>query len=66
MTIGGGKVPIIPSPWIPPAGAKCRRTRDLESSLGDGNKKVEANEQETVVIQRRSLRAARDLPENDR
>jgi len=39
------------------------RTRDLESALGNGVKKVEANEQETVVIQRRSLRAARDLPE---
>jgi N-acetylneuraminate synthase len=39
------------------------RTRDLESALGNGEKKVEANEQETVVIQRRSLRAARDLPE---
>jgi sialic acid synthase SpsE len=37
------------------------RTRDLERALGDGVKKVEANEKETVVIQRRSLRAARDL-----
>ncbi len=30
--------------------------------MGDGNKVVEPNEQETVVIQRRCLRAARDLP----
>ncbi len=37
------------------------RTRDLERALGDGIKRVEANEQETVVIQRRSVRAARDL-----
>lgn len=37
------------------------RTRDLERALGDGVKRVEANEQETVVIQRRSLRATRDL-----
>lgn len=37
------------------------RTRDLERALGDGVKRVEANEQETVVIQRRCLRAARDL-----
>jgi len=37
------------------------RTRDLESALGDGMKKVEANEKETVVIQRRCLRATRDL-----
>jgi sialic acid synthase SpsE len=37
------------------------RTRDLERAFGDGVKRVEANEQETVVIQRRCLRAARDL-----
>jgi sialic acid synthase SpsE len=37
------------------------RTRDLENALGDGVKRVEANEQETVVIQRRCLRATRDL-----
>jgi sialic acid synthase SpsE len=38
------------------------RTRELEYSLGDGNKIVEPNEADTVVIQRRCLRAARDLP----
>ena len=37
------------------------RTRDLESSLGTGEKLVEKNELETVVLQRRSLRFARDL-----
>jgi sialic acid synthase SpsE len=37
------------------------RTRELERALGDGVKRVEANEKETVVIQRRCLRAARDL-----
>jgi N-acetylneuraminate synthase len=37
------------------------RTRELEYALGDGNKVVEPNEKETVVIQRRCLRAARDL-----
>ncbi|MEO5579217.1 MAG: N-acetylneuraminate synthase family protein [Gemmatimonadaceae bacterium] len=37
------------------------RTRELEQSLGDGQKIVEANEHDTVVIQRRCLRAARDL-----
>jgi N-acetylneuraminate synthase len=42
------------------------RTRDLERSLGDGIKKVEANEQETVVIQRRCLRATRDLSKGTR
>lgn len=32
------------------------RTRELEFALGDGVKKVEDNEKDTVVIQRRSLR----------
>jgi N-acetylneuraminate synthase len=39
------------------------RTRDLERSLGNGLKIVEPNERETVVIQRRCLRATHDLPE---
>lgn len=34
----------------------------LELALGDGVKRVEANELETVVVQRRCLRFARDLP----
>jgi sialic acid synthase SpsE len=37
------------------------RTRELEYAMGDGNKIVEPNEKDTVVIQRRCLRAARDL-----
>ena len=37
------------------------RTRELENALGNGVKKVEENENETVVVQRRSLRASRDL-----
>lgn len=37
------------------------RTRELEHALGNGNKIVQPNEQDTVVIQRRCLRAARDL-----
>ncbi len=37
------------------------RSRELEISLGSGVKKVEKNEEETVVIQRRSLRTVRDL-----
>ena len=37
------------------------RTRELEFAMGDGNKVVESNEEDTVVIQRRCLRAARDL-----
>ena len=35
--------------------------RELELALGDGVKRVEGNEQQTIVIQRRALRAAVDL-----
>src|SRR5262249_13384674 len=38
------------------------RTRELERALGDGVKRVEANEADTVVVQRRCLRAASSLP----
>jgi len=37
------------------------RTRELESALGSSEKFVAANERDTVVVQRRCLRAARDL-----
>ncbi|MGI9044540.1 MAG: N-acetylneuraminate synthase family protein [Gemmatimonadaceae bacterium] len=37
------------------------RTRELERSLGDGMKRIEPNERDTVVVQRRCLRASRDL-----
>ena len=37
------------------------RTRELERALGSANKRVAENEQETVVIQRRCLRAGRDI-----
>jgi sialic acid synthase SpsE len=37
------------------------RTRELENALGNGIKKVEDNEVETVVVQRRSLRASMAL-----
>jgi sialic acid synthase SpsE len=37
------------------------RTRELEYALGDGDKVVQLNEQETVVVQRRCLRAAGPL-----
>jgi N-acetylneuraminate synthase len=36
--------------------------RELEYALGDGVKRIEANEKETVVIQRRALRMVGDLP----
>jgi len=37
------------------------RARELEAALGDGVKRIEANERETVVLQRRCLRLTRDL-----
>ncbi len=37
------------------------RSRELELALGTGTKRVEENERETVVLQRRGIRAARDL-----
>ena len=36
-------------------------SRRLENSLGDGLKKVENNEKETVILQRRSIRAKREI-----
>ena len=41
------------------------RTRELELALGDGTKRIEANEQQSVQVQRRSLRATRDLAIGD-
>lgn len=38
------------------------RTRELEQALGSGVKKIEGNESETVVLQRRSIRLKADLP----
>ena len=40
------------------------RTRELEASLGDGRKKIEDNERETAILQRRCIRASHDLGKN--
>jgi sialic acid synthase SpsE len=37
------------------------RTRELENALGSGIKRVEENEKQTVVVQRRSIRLTSDL-----
>lgn len=37
------------------------RTRELERALGSGNKRVEENEGDSIVVQQRCLRAARAL-----
>lgn len=38
-----------------------RNTHQLESALGSSDKKIAKNEKDTVIIQRRCLRAARDI-----
>jgi sialic acid synthase SpsE len=38
------------------------RTRELENALGEAKKFVAENERDTVVVQRRSIRAATDMP----
>ncbi len=37
------------------------RTRELEAAMGDGVKKIEENEKQSAVVQRRSLVATKDL-----
>jgi N-acetylneuraminate synthase len=46
-----------PKAWLD----MVHRTRELEVSLGSGIKKVEENEKETVVLQRRAIRAVKNL-----
>lgn len=46
-----------PETWA----AMVKATRQLERALGTGDKFVAANEQETVIIQRRCLRAGREI-----
>jgi len=48
---------LNPRTWADMVGA----VRELEAALGDGVKRVEANETQTVVVQRRAVRAARAL-----
>jgi sialic acid synthase SpsE len=37
------------------------RSRELENALGDGVKRVEPNEKDSAIVQRRSIRLAQDL-----
>jgi N-acetylneuraminate synthase len=52
------KFALNPVDWA----AMVENTRRLERALGSGEKFVAANEADTVVLQRRCLRAAGDLP----
>jgi sialic acid synthase SpsE len=38
------------------------RTRELEQALGSGDKFIAENEKDTAILQRRCLRAAKDIP----
>jgi N-acetylneuraminate synthase len=55
------KFALNPADWAD----MVENTRRLERALGSGDKFVAANEQETVVLQRRCLRAAADLKAGD-
>jgi sialic acid synthase SpsE len=47
----------------PPSWSEMRaRVRELEQALGDGVKRVQDNERETAILQRRCVRLARDVP----
>jgi N-acetylneuraminate synthase len=48
---------MTPSSWR----EMVDRTRELELALGDSRKYVSENEQDTVIVQRRCLRAVKDL-----
>ena len=49
---------MTPSTWK----TMVERTRELDAALGNGDKKIEDNEWETVIIQRRCIYAAMDIP----
>jgi sialic acid synthase SpsE len=52
------KFAMNPQSWA----EMVENTRQLERALGSGDKYIAENEQETVILQRRCLRAACDLP----
>jgi sialic acid synthase SpsE len=54
--------PDHPFSLDPPAWQEMvERAQELEWALGSGDKRIEDNERETVIVQRRSARAVRDL-----
>jgi sialic acid synthase SpsE len=53
---------MTPAAWREMVG----RTRELENALGSPEKRVAENEKDTVIVQRRCLRAARALQAGDR
>jgi len=51
------KFAMNPATWA----QMVEMTRELEQALGDGVKRVEGNEQDTVIVQRRCLRLTHDM-----
>ena len=51
------KFAMNPKTWA----EMVERTRELELALGDGIKRVEDNEKDTVIVQRRCIRLKNDL-----
>jgi sialic acid synthase SpsE len=49
---------MTPASWA----EMVQRSRELELALGDGVKRVEENERDAAVVQRRCVRLARDIP----
>ena len=56
------KFSMDPQDWY----EMVQRTRELEAALGYSIKKIEKNEAETVVLQRRAIRAIKNLPSGHR
>jgi N-acetylneuraminate synthase len=51
-----------PTTWA----AMVKSTRLLELALGDGQKKVEDNERETVILQRRAIRVNKNMKQGEK
>lgn len=50
-----------PASWM----EMVEKSRELEATLGDGEKKIENNEKESYIVQRRCLRVNKDLHAGD-
>ena len=56
------KFSMNPKTWY----EMVKATRELENSLGDGIKRVEKNELETVVLQRRAIRIKKEIKKGEK
>lgn len=55
------KFAMNPKTWA----EMVERTRELELALGDGTKRIEGNEKDTVIVQRRCLRLKNDIKKDE-